>query len=418
MRKASLPVLIVFMMGIPSMAQKNFLPGYVILNNGDQVKGEIDYRNWDQNPIRISFRSAANGIEQSFTKSDLRGFFIEGKDKYERAYVTLDMNPVALNELTYGSADLTSTDTVFLRLLVEGNRLNLYEYVDFKQHFFIRPLQGEITELLYKVKLHPESGGIVTNSVYRSQLKKYFTENPVPEKKTRLADQLNYDLNSLVKFVSMLNETNTAFIPPDAKQQGLKTKIFAGAGAVMSKLKFTGSDERLRSLESGNTFSYMIGVGIDFYSPRNLQNILLRAEVSLSEFNVEATGLSGVSINTRENTYSMKQMNITPAFAILFNFIKTQAVKIYLGPSLGFNFSSYSKHTFTSKLQSAQTTTTYEDFPLLQKTWAAVYIKGGAFIKDKVEVSLSWLVGGAFIEYTQIGENSKHLALRVHYRFK
>ncbi len=37
-------------------SQKNYLPGYIINNEKDTIKGYINYRNWNINPKKISFR--------------------------------------------------------------------------------------------------------------------------------------------------------------------------------------------------------------------------------------------------------------------------------------------------------------------------------------------------------------------------
>ncbi len=41
------------------VAQENFLPGLVVTKSNDTLSGQIDYRNWRNNPARISFRSDA-----------------------------------------------------------------------------------------------------------------------------------------------------------------------------------------------------------------------------------------------------------------------------------------------------------------------------------------------------------------------
>lgn len=38
-----------------TLAQKNLQPGAVITSRGDTLKGFIDYRNWEKNPIAIDF---------------------------------------------------------------------------------------------------------------------------------------------------------------------------------------------------------------------------------------------------------------------------------------------------------------------------------------------------------------------------
>ena len=39
-----------------SFGQRNFQPGYIVLNNNDTVAGFIDYREWHKNPEKPFFR--------------------------------------------------------------------------------------------------------------------------------------------------------------------------------------------------------------------------------------------------------------------------------------------------------------------------------------------------------------------------
>ncbi len=36
--------------------QQNFLPGYIVSNNEDTIKGWIDYKDWEKNPDAIKFK--------------------------------------------------------------------------------------------------------------------------------------------------------------------------------------------------------------------------------------------------------------------------------------------------------------------------------------------------------------------------
>jgi len=48
---------VIFFSGNNVLAQSNFLTGHFINIAGDTIHGEIDYRNWDKNPNKITFRN-------------------------------------------------------------------------------------------------------------------------------------------------------------------------------------------------------------------------------------------------------------------------------------------------------------------------------------------------------------------------
>jgi hypothetical protein len=131
-------------------AQKNYQKGHVVLTNGDTLKGWIDYRNWHVNPTSIRFKqdSLADNPHQ-FTTADISFFQVAG-DKYVKAFITKDMLPVDIGHLVPDSTVNQQTDTAFLRMLVEGPVLNLYEVYDFKPHYYIQDSTKSYHELTYK----------------------------------------------------------------------------------------------------------------------------------------------------------------------------------------------------------------------------------------------------------------------------
>lgn len=117
-------VLFLFVLSISSIiatAQHNFKPGLVVGNSGDTLKGQINYLNWQTNPRKITFQPDQPGKPPiQYDLSDLQYFEITGEDSYKRAVVVRDMRPVRIEEITNQTKDSTSTDTVFLRVLVKG----------------------------------------------------------------------------------------------------------------------------------------------------------------------------------------------------------------------------------------------------------------------------------------------------------
>src|SRR6478609_5778328 len=78
-------------------AQKNFVQGLVVLNNGDTLRGQIDYRNWEVNPLNIQFQD--NGGIKKFSPEDLAGFEIQNEDIYISRTITKDMRPVNFTDV-------------------------------------------------------------------------------------------------------------------------------------------------------------------------------------------------------------------------------------------------------------------------------------------------------------------------------
>ena len=68
---------IIFLLLIPSLSfSQGFVPGYVLLKNGDTVRGFLKHP--FGNPYGFRFKDA-NNIEREFPKQEMIGFFVHGE---------------------------------------------------------------------------------------------------------------------------------------------------------------------------------------------------------------------------------------------------------------------------------------------------------------------------------------------------
>jgi len=51
-----LPLLLLLLFPFFASAQSNYKPGYVVTLPDDTIHGFIDYKEWDKNPEKISFK--------------------------------------------------------------------------------------------------------------------------------------------------------------------------------------------------------------------------------------------------------------------------------------------------------------------------------------------------------------------------
>ena len=399
---------------LSSIAQRNFVNGYVVLSNNDTVKGFIDYRNWEKNPSRIIFKNSDAEREQVFTTNEIIGFAVDGFDRYRRAVVQMDMNPIDLRDLSENAADITVTDTVFLRILVDGNRFNLYEFVNFKPHYFIKSASGEIEELTYTVKLSSSTGTLEINNGFQVQLRKILSSISASNDKFSKTYQLKYEARSLAPFVASLNDPQSVFISHDAKKSKNEIKFFAGGGVAIGKLGFSGPDASLNSLVFKTSVSFAATFGVDFTASRNFQRLIFRLQVSANGFNAEGQGISG----SNKNEYDLRQINITPGMAVIYIFNGTGTARVYGGGELGYNLSFYPSHVLTSTNQTSGSVSKREDFPRLKDSWVAINLKAGVIINNKMELGLTQHVGGSFINYINISENSHPTFFQIFYRIR
>src|SRR5205085_10936055 len=250
MRKLTGTLLLSFLF-FTTFSQKNILPGYIVLPSKDTVIGSIDYRNWEKNPSQIRF-SQTTSESRTYTINDIEAFGVEGRDYYRKATVKVDDNPVRIPDVSIYSEELVHDQTVFLRILTEGNDLTLFELVNFKTHYFIAKAGGPIEELSYKLIKNDQTSNIATHNDFRIQLKKLVSsKGNLSYEKSLEIDKLNYKEKDLVKFVSQMNGPSSGKIS-FADNKKIKPRLFAGGGVVFPNFSFQSTDARLESIKYKN----------------------------------------------------------------------------------------------------------------------------------------------------------------------
>lgn len=402
-----------------AFSQKNMLPGYIVLPSKDTVWGTIDYRNWEKNPKEIMF-SQSSSESRSYTINDIAAFGITGRDYYRKATVSIDDNTVNAWEASLYNKELISEQTVFLRILNEGKEFTLYEFVNFKPHFYISKAGGPVEELIYKLERKSElSSNVVTYEDYKLQLKKLLSVNGALSYEQSLKiDRLNYKEKDLTKFVTQINGPSSSQVS-FVKNERLKPRIFAGGGIFLPNFSFNSADPRLNSISFKGKVSYIVTGGVDFFALRNLQHLFLRLELSVNALQTEGSGVSndyGAS-TTYTNEFSLKQFNVTPSVFVMDYFLRSKQVKVFAGIGAGFNFSSYPTHLFTTTNNQTANTTKSEIYPTFEKNWLALYGRVGTTVLSKVDVGVTARFAGAFVNRIYTKQKGIPVSFQVLYLF-
>jgi hypothetical protein len=401
-------------------AQKNYKQGLVVLSKGDTLHGWIDYRNWKVNPESIRFKkdSLSEGF-QKFTLEDITMFQITGSDMYIRAIVKKDMLPVVLSALRSLPPDSTITDTVFLRTIVTGKVLNLYELVDFKAHYYIQDNSKEYIELIYKRYLNESGTGLITSNLYRNQLDKYATDQKADEKVVRKIGRIAYNEQEIAPVVTALNKISGGVAYTSNYNKKSYVSFFAGAGGMYTHLKFSGENNTLSGMDFKSKIVPVITAGMDVFALRNLRDLALRVQVSYSSTEYKASKTTTSAFPTIPGDtleYDIKQNNFTPSIGLFYNIIRKENFRYYLGAQLGLTISSYPINRLTRFAYNGKSVTdNYLDY---EKQWIIVNIQTGAVINNKLEIGLAGNIAGSFVNYSYISGKPSMYTLWVGYHFK
>ncbi|MEP7377659.1 MAG: hypothetical protein ABI675_29915 [Chitinophagaceae bacterium] len=397
-------------------SQKNFLPGRIQKIDGQIVKGLIDYRQWDENPVKIRFKED-QGYEILYAASDINWFEVTGRDTYVSAVVTKDIRPVKYDEITVETKDSVVTDTVFLRELVFGDKLSLYLLRDNKDHFYVKGVSKSYQELNYKVYLVNNSGAnfMDVKPIYKGQLKKFISNETMAKKLERQIDNTGYEEKGLSSFVRMINQTPR---PVSNKTGKKKSSFFIAAGPQFSSFHVSGYPA-LEAMKFSSSTTPVIGAGLDMLSERRLNALRLRFETIYSSMNYRGSktkpdGLGG----ELEDSYTVKVHIITAGISVLYSFVRSHSVHIYAGAGSGYSFSSYPISQYL--VVNRQTNTTFskrDNFLVFEKGWVNASIQAGVIVKNKFEISTKAKVFGSFSNYSYIDINPDIYSLQVGYHF-
>lgn len=132
-----IPFILLFLCSFLGLrAQTNFLPGYITTNEGDTLKGLIDYRSDSRNARVCVFKPTSEASMQEFLPFSIKGYRFNDGKYYVSREVTLDGQPTPL----------------FLEYLVNGIA-DLYFYGDgTSYHYFMEKTDGKLFELTNEEK--------------------------------------------------------------------------------------------------------------------------------------------------------------------------------------------------------------------------------------------------------------------------
>ncbi|MEM6633311.1 MAG: hypothetical protein AAF694_26805 [Bacteroidota bacterium] len=292
-----------------TLAQENFVPGFILTLAEDTLQGEIDYREWKNNPNEIKFRDS-RGRSTAFTASDIKGFGLIGgsKDLYISDSLLVDITPVGDKAISIKEGPKFEKRSVFLRVLLAG-QINLYELQESpKVHFFVQKGTGEVLELIYRIFLVPKgidqsalSNSIVEDFSFRNQLLDITGDCSTLSKKA--FKDLNYSAKSLGKILSKYNscfgQNESDYIK---KENQVSRGIFGIVGVSSSRVGFNlqnyFEDRSIlpRYLPEYADMNYefgpgfMAGVGINLQGKRNLGKDHTQFELLLHQVSHKGEG--------------------------------------------------------------------------------------------------------------------------------
>jgi len=387
--------LLVFI-ALPSIvfAQSNYHEGYVLKNNGDTVKGFINYREWERSPKTIDFKSNISNIKATaYDATAIKGFGIYGMERYISFIGRITMAPNEFPNLPNDVDTTKQVDTLFLRQVTTGKYLTLYVNKDaVKTRIFIAGPEGAPTELIYYA-YYDADNKIVSSPQYKGQLLLYMNKTSPNDK--RLLNEISTLSYSYIDVEEVVDHINGI-----SHKSGLNNRFFWGIALNMTTAKENLANYDNFIPKKSTSQTPKISWGVDFFNNPRVQHLIFRVELSASYI----TPRFNYTSSSYDLLYGYNQYTASVTPQILLNLYNKDSFKIYVDAGWAFNFSAYSNNkSFTKYDDPTLGTTKPVSSPYkLESYWSNFPLQAGVVVNKRWEVFATYMPGAAYTKYAEL----------------
>lgn len=345
-------------------AQRDFRPGFVILNNGDTVHGFLHYKATGTSTL-CTFRKGQTGAQTDFTPYELNAFrYADGKFFVSRL-VESESGP----------------KRVFLEFLLKG-KLNIYYMRDGADHYFIEKEDGRLIELTEQERIQIGSGGVETvkPSQFEGKLRSVMADCPAIYPEISRTGPNHSSLIRLGKdYHEMVCNTEQCIVF-ERQKKPFRLRVGFMAGYTSNKLKFGSQKTREQNgelmadygkqLVTGFSPGMAAGARLEFvnlFSTFEHVSLVVDFEMQrFSDYRLTATGETDQVHYEGSDYWLSVYPNILYKKSLDVN-IKTWMLKVPL--RVGYTFLSGSVRPYLSAgVMNMFTVSQNEDFQLLRFT--------------------------------------------------
>jgi hypothetical protein len=391
-----------------ALCQENFLPGYLVMPQGDTVRGFIDYRNWQVNPNKVFFRKE-QGDKVSYEPSTLQAFSVKD-ELYISASIRIDEND--------------SPVLVFLQSMIRGNKdLLYYQHPDGRERFYIRQ-ENNIDLLVYSSSTKVQDGKSVKaeNKKYLGQLAFYLKDCQSIQSKMSGAKYNKKTLEELFRFYYECTQSRPLF---QKKSEPFRIEKGFLGGTSTTSATFRTTDYFFAPLypyltdgEFSNSLNFSGGLFLEFISPRNNGRMSSYNELLFTSFNLKGQYVQNnspgvVSTTTTKFDYSYLKLNtlLRYKFPAGRNFIFVNA-----GISNGYAISS-SNSTHKEITSSGTVVATQDGLAITNSRSYEFGLLGGlGFTRQKISLEGRYESSNGFSSTSGLGVTVSRIYFLLGYR--
>lgn len=253
----------------------NYVPGYIITNNGDTIQGFINFKTDNINLHLCNFKESESSPEQFYRPFEIMGYRLTDDGKYYVSHkIDLDGKPIP----------------AFLEYLVQG-KMNLYYCKDnSKEYYFFEKEDGK----LYPISKNPdklvEKNKMQPDNKYKGVLAYIMQDSPSTVSK---ASKSSFNRSSLVELTKNYHRETCSpgeeciVFENDYKRNFTQFKFTIYGGIQNNKLLYNDSFCKYNFDHSTSPF---VGMQLNVYYPRLSKSFSFFTDISYSTLNTRGTG--------------------------------------------------------------------------------------------------------------------------------
>ncbi|NOZ35999.1 MAG: autotransporter outer membrane beta-barrel domain-containing protein [Chlorobi bacterium] len=264
--KKNLIILLSIVLSFNSYSQITFEKGYIIQNTGNKETCLIKNIDWKNNPTKIEYKISDTDRVKVATLKNIIEFGIDNYSKYKKFTVSMDRSSENLNYISKERNPNFSQETLFLKVLIEGEA-SLYKYTDHNlKRYFFRLDNQPVKQLIYKLYITSDNR-IVKNENYKQQL---FNNLKCSDISLSRIKRLNYKQKELINiFVNYNQCKNSNFVNFEEKTKNDLFNLNIRVGLNSSSLTIQNNASNLRNTNFGTKLGLRIGAEAEFILPFN-----------------------------------------------------------------------------------------------------------------------------------------------------
>jgi len=251
-----------------SFSQINFEKGYFIDNLGAKTDCYIKNIDWNLNPDTFDYKLELDDEAITQKIHFVKEFGVFQGHVYKRAIVEIDRSSEEIAKIGFNKNPVFKTETLFLRVLVDGNA-SLLSYKDRGlTRFFYTSDDSTIEQLVYKVYKSGNSE-VSENNSYKSQLWNILRCEKIKSNQVR---NLKYKRADLIAYFLTYNQVcqNTEALNLDRSQENKDfLNLSLRPGLISSSLRIINSSNASRPAQFDNQLNFRLGLELEYVLPYN-----------------------------------------------------------------------------------------------------------------------------------------------------